>query len=78
MTRGTFRTTRRQVLGGSAGMAAMLALGAKGAALAGPAERGRLMRALAQGEVTLDVYVHANHPFDRVKPIYEAMYEGVT
>jgi ABC-type glycerol-3-phosphate transport system substrate-binding protein len=59
-------------------MAAMLALGARGAALATPAERGRLMRALAQGDVTLDVFVHANHPFDDVKPIYEAKYPGVT
>ena len=37
------------------------------------------MRALGdEGDVTLDVFVHANHPFDDVKPIYEAKYPGVT
>lgn len=33
---------------------------------------------LAQDQVTLDVGVHANHPFDLVKPIYEAKYPNVT
>ncbi len=28
-------------------------------------------------EITLNVFVHANHPFDRVKPIYEAKYPNV-
>lgn len=34
--------------------------------------------ASAQEQITLNVYVHDNHPFDRIKPIYEAMYPNVT
>jgi ABC-type glycerol-3-phosphate transport system substrate-binding protein len=48
-------------------------------ALAGAAALGRTSRrASAQEQITLNVYVHDNHPFDRVKPIYEAMYPNVT
>ena len=72
------RFTRRQLIGTSAGMVAALTLGARGAALASPAERSAILKSLSQGEITLDVFVHANHPFDRVKPIYEEMYPGVT
>jgi lactose/L-arabinose transport system substrate-binding protein len=32
---------------------------------------------LAQEQITLNVFVHANHPFDKVKPIYEAKYPNV-
>jgi ABC-type glycerol-3-phosphate transport system substrate-binding protein len=59
--------SRRRLLGTSAGVAAALALGAPGA----------VRRGLAQSEVTLDVFVHTNHPFDPVKPIYEAQYPNV-
>jgi len=78
MVRQFGRSTRRSLVAGSAGMAAALALGSKGAALASPAERSQILRALAQDGVELDVYVHANHPFDRVKPIFEEKYPGVT
>jgi ABC-type glycerol-3-phosphate transport system substrate-binding protein len=36
-----------------------------------------VLRGLAQDEITLNVFVHANHPFDRVKPLYEAKYPNV-
>ncbi len=78
MVRHLGRSSRRSLVAGSAGMAAALALGAKGATLASPAERSQILRALAQEGVELNVYVHANHPFDRVKPIFEAKYPGVT
>lgn len=58
--------SRRHLLGSSAGLAGALALGGRNPLLA-----------RAQEEITLDVFVHANHPFDRVKPIYEAKYPNV-
>jgi lactose/L-arabinose transport system substrate-binding protein len=69
--------SRRRLLGTSAGVASALALGSRGAALASPAARSAVLRGLAQSEVTLNVFVHANHPFDRVKPLYEAAYPNV-
>jgi ABC-type glycerol-3-phosphate transport system substrate-binding protein len=33
--------------------------------------------AMADDTVTLDVYVHDNHPFDRVKPLFEAQYPNI-
>ncbi len=56
--------TRRQLIGTGAGVAAALAIGGRGAAL-------------AEDQITLNVFVHANHPFDRVKPIYEKKYPNV-
>ncbi|MGH2558701.1 MAG: extracellular solute-binding protein [Thermomicrobiales bacterium] len=78
MTRIDRACSRRRFLGAGAGMAAALTLGTRGASLASPAERSAILKALAQGEITLDVFVHANHPFDRVKPIYEQTYPNVT
>ena len=69
------RVTRRRFLGASAGLAGGLALG--GSALAGASARSAALRALAQEKTTLNVFVHANHPFDRVKPLYEAKYPDV-
>jgi len=47
-------------------------------ALAGAAALPGLRRTTkADDEITLNVYVHDNHPFDRVKPLYEAMYPNV-
>jgi lactose/L-arabinose transport system substrate-binding protein len=69
--------SRRRFLGAGAGLAGALALGPGGAALASPAARGTFLRARAQEQITLHVFVHANHPFDRVKPIYEAKYPNV-
>lgn len=60
--------SRRRVLGGGAALAGGLALA--------PLARGR--RVAAQEPVELDVFVHANHPFDPVKPLYEARYPNVT
>lgn len=65
--------TRRRVLGTSAAAAAGMAIGARGMAAAAqgtPAES-------SGEEITLNVFVHANHPFDKVKPIYEAKYPNV-
>lgn len=60
-----YRVNRRHLLAGSAGLAGMAAL-----------SRGRF--AHAQDNVELDVYVHANHPFDRVKPLFEEANPNVT
>ncbi len=70
--------SRRRLLGTSAGLAGALALGPRGIAQASPAVRSAVLRGLAQEEIALDVFVHANHPFDRVKPLYEEKYPGVT
>lgn len=68
--------SRRNMLAAGAGMSAATMLG--GHALA-QGSRGRQRQSLrAQDQVTLDVFVHANHPFDLVKPIYEEQYPGVT
>ncbi|MGH2549042.1 MAG: hypothetical protein ACRDHN_06610, partial [Thermomicrobiales bacterium] len=58
--------SRRHLIGASAGLAGALALGGRSPLLT-----------RAQEEITLNVFVHANHPFDRVKPIYEAKYPNV-
>ncbi len=60
--------SRRRLVGTGAALAGGLALS--------PLRRSGL--ALAQDDVTLDVFVHANHPFDPVKPLFEAAYPGVT
>ncbi len=59
--------SRRSLLGGAAALSTGLALPKFGGS-----------RAFAQDDVTLDVYVHANHPFDLVKPIFEEQYPNVT
>ncbi len=64
------RITRRNMLASGAGLGAA-AMFSK-SALAAPTSPGRGMPAKFQDEITLDVFVHANHPFDLVKPIYEA------
>jgi len=61
---------RRRLLGTGAALAGGLALSPRGLTGA-PVAR-------AQEEITLNVYVHANHPFDAVKPLYEAKYPNVT
>lgn len=58
--------SRRHVLGSGAGLAGALAFGGRNP-----------FSARAQEEITLDVFVHLNHPFDLVKPIYEAKYPNV-
>lgn len=68
--------SRRHLVGAGAGVLGGLA--AHGTVF-GSASRGqRAFSALAQDEITLDVFVHANHPFDLVKPIYEEKYPNVT
>jgi lactose/L-arabinose transport system substrate-binding protein len=57
---------RRTLLGGAAALTTGLA-----------ATRFTGSRAFAQDDITLDVFVHANHPFDPVKPIFEAEYPNV-
>lgn len=69
------KLTRRSVLASGAGLGAAAMLG--GSALAAPASVGRGLSTRIQDEITLDVFVHANHPFDLVKPIYEAKYPNV-
>jgi len=67
--------TRRGMLGAGAGLGAAAILG--GSSLAAPTSRGRSLGAKFQDEITLNVFVHANHPFDLVKPIFEAKYPNV-
>jgi len=67
--------TRRGMLGAGAGLGAAAMLG--GSSLAAPTSRGRSLGAKFQDEITLNVFVHANHPFDMVKPIFEAKYPNV-
>ena len=69
------RMTRRGVLASGAGLGAAAMLG--GRAMAAPGSPSRAFASRFQDEITLDVFVHANHPFDMVKPIYEAKYPGV-
>jgi lactose/L-arabinose transport system substrate-binding protein len=68
--------SRRRLFGVGAGAAGALAL--SGRALAGPGSRPLSPLARWQEQITLNVFVHANHPFDLVKPIYEAAYPNVT
>ncbi len=69
------KLTRRGMLGAGAGLGAAAMLG--GHTLAAPASPSRAMSSRFQDEVTLNVFVHANHPFDMVKPIFEAKYPNV-
>ncbi|MCO5223058.1 MAG: extracellular solute-binding protein [Thermomicrobiales bacterium] len=71
------RVSRRRMLASSAGLGAAAMIGGRGA-LAAPSSPARRPRSEFQEEITLDVFVHANHPFDMIKPIYEAMYPNVT
>ena len=52
-------------------------IGAAGALAGAAALPGVGRTARAADEITLNVFVHGNHPFDNVKPIYEAMYPNV-
>ena len=70
------KLTRRGLMGAGAGLGAAALVG-KGA-LAAPSSRWRFVPTSNQEEITLNVFVHANHPFDRVKPLYEAAYPNVT
>ena len=70
------KLTRRGLMGAGAGMGAAALIG-KGA-MAAPAVPRRSVSSRFQEEITLNVFVHANHPFDLVKPIYEAKYPNVT
>lgn len=67
--------TRRNVLGTGAGLGAAAMLG--GRTLAAPTSSSRALSSRFQDEITLNVFVHANHPFDKVKPIFEAKYPNV-
>jgi lactose/L-arabinose transport system substrate-binding protein len=63
------RFTRRRFVGSGAALAGGLAM----------AGQSRMPAVLAQEEpVTLQVYVHLNHPFDNVKPLFEAEYPNIT
>jgi ABC-type glycerol-3-phosphate transport system substrate-binding protein len=70
------KLTRRGVMGVGAGLGAAALVGSS--AMAAPAATRRSVSSRLQEEITLNVFVHANHPFDLVKPIYEAMYPNVT
>jgi ABC-type glycerol-3-phosphate transport system substrate-binding protein len=69
------KLTRRGVLASGAGLGAAAMLG--GSSLAAPVSTGRALSSKFQDEITLNVFVHANHPFDLVKPIFEAKYPNV-
>ena len=70
------KLTRRGLMGAGAGLGAAALIG-KGA-MAAPAPSWKFVPTSSQEEITLNVFVHANHPFDRVKPLYEAAYPNVT
>lgn len=72
----TSKLTRRGLFGAGAGLGAAALVG--NGALAAPSSRWRIVPTSNQEEITLNVFVHANHPFDRVKPLYEAAYPNVT
>ncbi len=67
--------SRRRLVAAGAGMAGGLVAG--GSALAAPRGSGSGYSTRDQEQITLNVFVHANHPFDKVKPIYEAKYPNV-
>lgn len=67
--------SRRRLVATGAGMAGGLVAG--GSALAAPRGPGSGYSTRDQEQITLNVFVHANHPFDKVKPIYEAKYPNV-
>jgi ABC-type glycerol-3-phosphate transport system substrate-binding protein len=69
--------SRRSALYASIAAATMTAAGVKLSGAA-PHSAGGSVAVMAQDDVTLDVFVHANHPFDLVKPIFEEEYPGVT
>ena len=67
--------SRRSLMGAGAGMGAAALIG-KGA-MAAPATPRRGVSSHFQDQITLNVFVHANHPFDLIKPIYEVKYPNV-
>lgn len=67
--------SRRRLFASGAGLSAAAMLG--GNALASPGSTAPSFGLHAQDEITLNVYVHANHPFDLVQPIFEAKYPNV-
>ncbi|TXG83584.1 MAG: extracellular solute-binding protein [Thermomicrobiales bacterium] len=69
------KLTRRGLMGAGAGLGAAALVGKS--AMAAPGSGRRVTRTSNQEEITLNVFVHANHPFDLVKPIYEAKYPNV-
>ncbi len=69
------KLSRRGLMGAGAGLGAAALVGRS--TLAAPATTGRALNAKLQDDITLNVFVHANHPFDLVKPIYEAKYPNV-
>lgn len=69
--------TRRRLLGTGAAIAAGLALG-PGDGFAAPRRVASARAVAAQEPVELQVYVHANHPFEEVKPLFEEKYPNVT
>lgn len=68
--------TRRGLMGAGAGLGAAALIG-KGA-MAAPSSKWKFVPTSNQEQITLNVFVHANHPFDRVKPLYEEKYPNVT
>jgi ABC-type glycerol-3-phosphate transport system substrate-binding protein len=68
--------SRRRFLGTGAGLAGAMALGGSGA-LAAPGGLSRSLLQRYQEQITLNVFIHGNHPFDAVQPIYEAKYPNV-
>src|SRR5215211_907425 len=69
--------SRRRLLGTGAGLAGAMALGGSGRALATPGGMNRQSLQRYQEQITLNVFIHGNHPFDAVQPIYEAKYPNV-
>ena len=68
--------SRRTMIAAGAGLGAAGLI--SGPALGRTSASRRAPGLLRQDQVTLDVFVHANHPFDNVKPIYEDKYPNVT
>jgi lactose/L-arabinose transport system substrate-binding protein len=78
---GRNRVSRRGLIGGAVGVGVGVGLTAPWAAVTRGAPASGAGRAAvaawAQEDVTLDVFVHANHPFDLVKPLFEEANPGV-
>src|SRR5215211_3070594 len=68
---GSVRTfSRRRLLGTGAALAGGVALGR-------PTGSAAARASAAQDQITLQAFIHANNPLDRVKPLYEAKYPNV-
>ncbi len=67
--------SRRNLIASGTGLAGAALIGSRGVTAKGSTATRNM--ALVQDQTTLDVFVHANHPFDLVKPIFEGQYPNI-